>query len=132
MTEPLYRKRGRRYYPVAWHSDEIRGLMTEGCYLVEQRADGVRTRSVISPDRARLLAAARVMQDAMVAAMMKESKLRPAVQEMTHSQYSAWKAFKAEMGDGLMLERPSVYAIVEAVIVSLEAAFSQEKPHAKT
>ena len=45
MTTQLYKKKGRRYFPIGW-SDGFNGFPSDGLWLVQQR-DGVRSSECI-------------------------------------------------------------------------------------
>jgi|GEM_PF-5106270 len=71
--------------------------------------------------RAALVAAARIAEDAMVLAMMERSRLEPASDRLTPREQRAWAAYRLALGsdEPLMLRRPSVHDIVYAGIEAL-------------
>src|SRR5690606_8065528 len=101
VTETLYRKIGRRYHPVAWYDPLAMDALGKGDYLISVYEGGRSMRKLIRPDHARLLAAAREMREAMVAAMRKASELKPHRTPITKRQQEAWQALSDAFGDGL-------------------------------
>lgn len=122
-TETYYIKRGRRYQPVSWYDSNLTDALHAGHYLLSVHPGGRSMRAVISPERARLFAAAHEMREAMVLAMLKASELSPQRKPLTSRQIEAWQALADAFGDELAtLNVASAHDIVEAGILALEGS----------
>lgn len=127
MTKKLYyEKRGRRYVPVAEHDYELHDAMPKGNHLIMCYPGGRSTRYNIEPALAPMIAAGRVAEDRMCAAMRKASEMRPSRTPITPGQQRAWKKLAKEFGDELAtLNGTSARNIAEAGIKALQAEAEQ-------
>jgi hypothetical protein len=102
MTKKTYyEKRGRRYYPVMENDYEFQAAMPQGNHLIMCYPGGRSTRYNIDPALAPMIAAGRVAEDRMCAAMRKASEMRPSRTPITPGQQRAWKKLAKEFGDEL-------------------------------
>ena len=111
----LYKKVGRRYYPVAEHEEW--DSYPAGAHLVVCSPGSTLRRFSIDPDRAGLLAAAEPLRNQIRALVMELHKMRPTRRPVTQKQADAWRAFDRAMGkEGYCVEYASVGEIADAVV----------------
>ena len=121
MTKKIYyEKRGRRYRPVLENDNEFHAAMPQGNHLIMCYPGGRSTRYNIEPALAPMIAAGRVAEDRMCAAMRKASEMRPSRTPITPGQQRAWKKLAKEFGDELAtLHINSAHDIAEAGIKAM-------------
>ncbi len=118
MSETLYRKRGRKYEPVAEYGPEFDNLPA-GFHLVCVMPGVRSTFFNVEPAIADLMAAMRIGREAAAEAMLKASEARPAARELTAREKKAYAAWKAIMGEESM---SLTIASVSDVLDAMEAA----------
>lgn len=91
----LYEKRGRRYYPVSEYDPKVTDAFPEGFTLVHVKPGSTSYRFRVDPAVPELLAAARIMEDAMLEAMHKAAKYKPEPVPVTEEEREAWKHLEA-------------------------------------
>ena len=127
MTKKTYyEKRGRRYYPVMENDYEFQAAMPQGNHLIMCYPGGRSTRYNIDPALAPMIAAGRVAEDRMCAAMRKASEMRPSRTPITPGQQRAWKKLAKEFGDELAtLNGASSRDIAEAGLKAMQEEAQQ-------
>jgi hypothetical protein len=121
MKKIYYEKVGRRYKPVAEYDSDFMDSYTKGTHLVMCYPGGSSRRFNIDPDYAGLIAASRVMEDAMSKAVVKASEMRPHSTPITEKQKKAWENLaKAFDNDRYYIEMPSAREIAEAGVKALQ------------
>lgn len=101
MKKLFYEKVGRRYRPVAEYDNELLDSFSQGNHLVMCYPGGQSRRYNIAPNHAALIAAGRVAEDAMCAAIRQASEMRPQRTLITEGQRRAWLKLAKEFGDEL-------------------------------
>jgi len=100
MTKKIYyEKQGRRYVPVAEYDSDFLDSFTKGNHLVMCYPGGSSRRFSIDPAYAPMIAAGRVAEDAICAAIHRASEAKPKKQPITERQRRAWEEMKAAFGD---------------------------------
>lgn len=109
-------KKGRvRYVPVSEYDSEYVDSFPKGNHLVMCYPGGQSRRYNVDPDYAAMLAAGRVAEDAICAAIVKASELKPQREPLTNGQLRAWRRLQKEFGDDMFgLRGVSTYDCVEA------------------
>jgi len=114
MKKIYYEKVGRRYVPVAEYDNDLLDSFTKGNHLVMCYPGGSSRRFNIEPAYAPMIAAGRVAEDAMSAAVVKASEMRPRRTPITEVQRKAWKKLAKEFGEEVYyIELPSAREIAE-------------------
>jgi len=114
MKKIYYEKVGRRYVPVAEYDNDLLDSFTKGNHLVMCYPGGSSRRFNIEPAYAPMIAAGRVAEDAMSAAVVKASEMRPRRTPITEGQRKAWKKLAKEFGEEVYyIELPSAREIAE-------------------
>lgn len=126
MTKKVYYERvGRRYVPVREYDADLMDSFPAGTHMVVCYPGGRSYRYNIDPALAPMIAAGRLAEDAMCAAMTKASELRPPVAPLTPGQKAAWQQLAQEFGSDLCtLYGASTHDIVEAGVDAMQAAAS--------
>lgn len=120
MKTLYYKKQGRRYIPVAEYDSEIMDSFPKGNHLVMCYPGGSSRRYNIKPNYAAMIAAGRVAEDKICAAMVKASEMKPSKQPLTEGQISAWRKLQEEFGDEVFgLRGVSVHHCVDAGIKAM-------------
>lgn len=101
MKKVYYEKRGRRYYPVSEYDSTLLDSFPQGSHLVLVYPGGTSRRYNVEPNHAALIAAGRVAEDAMCAAIRQASEMRPQRTLITEGQRRAWLKLAKEFGDEL-------------------------------
>lgn len=128
----IYRKQGRRYVEVGWHDPQAT-YYPHGAHLVVSKPGSTLTLYRIDPDHATLLAAAQTMRAAMIEAIYKADRMRPAVmgnrRPLTEKELAGWEAYKAIAGEpqSLALEGASLSDVIDAGIAVLVDAIKEQK-----
>jgi hypothetical protein len=115
MTKKIfYEKVGRRYVPVAEYDNTLLDSFPKGNHLVMCYPGGSSRRFNINPAYAPMIAAGRVAEDAISAAVVKASEMRPHNKPITEKQKKAWENLaKAFDNDRYYIEIPSAREIAE-------------------
>ena len=122
MTKKIYyEKKGRRYVPVAEYDSEYLDSFPKGNHLVMCYPGGSSRRFNIDPDYAGLMAASRVVEDALSKAIVAASEMRPHNKPITEKQKKAWENLAKAFGnERYYIELPSAREIAEAGVKALQ------------
>ena len=116
----LYRKRGKRYLPVAEEDQWGNGRWPEGFHLVYCKPGSLATRFRISPATAEMRAAAMEREDELRSILLNAMAARPRNRPVTRKEKEAWEAFVDAMGKNVyLLEYPSVQEVIDMFIAAL-------------
>jgi hypothetical protein len=129
--EIFYRKVGNRYKPVSEYDSQLCDAFPKGDHLVQCYPGGTLRRFNINPKLAPMIAAGRFADEAMSAAIVKASEMRPQRMPLTEGQRQAWKKLAKEFGDELAsIAIPSAREIAEAGVNAMvqEAEKLMEHP----
>lgn len=135
----LYEKRGRRYYPVSEYDPKVTDAFPDGFTMVHVKPGCSSYRYGVSPAVPELLAAARLLEDAMLEAMHTATKYTPEPVPVTEEERVAWKHLEAvlEKNEGrerrmLRLWGCSAQNMIDAGLKVLETYLKEqmEKPDA--
>jgi hypothetical protein len=122
MKKIYYEKVGRRYKPVAEYDNEYLDSFPKGNHLVMCYPGGSSRKFNIEPALAPMIAAGRYAEDAMSAALVKASEMRPRRTPITEKQKKAWEALAKSFGDEVYyIELPSAREVTEAGLKAMEA-----------
>ena len=92
MTKKIfYEKVGRRYKPVAEYDSEYLYSFPKGDHLVMCYPGGTSRRFHIDPNYAAMIAAGRVAEDSVTAAIVKAQELKPQRTPITERQRALWQ-----------------------------------------
>lgn len=137
----LYERRGRRYHPVSEYDPKVTDAFPEGFTLVHVKPGCSSYRFGVSPAVPELLAAAKILEDAMLNAMHEAAKYKPEPIPATEEEREAWKHLEAvlEKNEGagrrmLRLWGCSAHDMIAAGIKVLEDYVKEqmEKPDASS
>lgn len=125
MKKVYYEKRGRRYYPVAEYDSTYLDSFPKGNHLVMCYPGGQSRRFNVEPNHAAMIAAGRVAEDAISAAISQSSEIRLRGENrqtpMTPGQRRAWNKLIKEFGPSArQLEWASIREIAEAGVVAMQ------------
>jgi len=121
MKKLYYIKEGRKYVPVSEYDNELLDSFPKGNHLVMSYPGGTSRRFNIDPAYAPMIAAGRVAEDAVCAAITEAAKYRPQRTPITPGQKKAWEKLAKEFGDELCtLQGASVHDIAEAGIKAMQ------------
>jgi hypothetical protein len=122
MTKKIYyEKKGRRYVPVAEYDSDYLDSFPKGNHLVMCYPGGNSRRFNIDPNFAAMIAAGRVAEDAISAAVVKASEMRPHNKPITEKQRKAWEKLAEAFGsDRYYIEIPSAREIAEAGVKAMQ------------
>ena len=121
MTETIfYIKKGRRYIPHSYYSNEMCDAFPKGTHLVQVYSGGSSRRFNIDPNYAAMIAAGRVAEDAISKVLMRASDLRPKRAPLTEGQRAAWDNLVKEFGEeARCLEWPSAREACEEAVKAM-------------
>lgn len=120
MKKVFYEKRGRRYYPVAEYDSDLMDALPKGSHVTIVYPGGQSTRYHIDPAYAPMIAAGRVAEDAISAAIVKATDLRPNRSPITPEQRSAWEALSKSFGEeNHALQWPSAREAAERAVEAM-------------
>lgn len=120
MRETYYKKRGRRYVPVAEYDSYVIDSFPAGTHLVQCYPGGQLRKFNIDPAYAPMIAAGRVAEEAICDALRQASDLRPTKTELTPGQLAAWQQLKKELGDQVhALQWPAARDACEQAVMSM-------------
>ena len=121
MKKIYYEKVGRKYVPVREYDSDYLDSFPKGTHIIMTYPGGKSTRYNIDPDYAGLIAASRVMEDAMSKAINKASEMRPHNKPITEEQKTAWENLAKAFGDDrYYVEIPSAREIAEEGVKALQ------------
>lgn len=123
MKKIFYEKIGRRYVPVSEYDSDMMDSFKKGTHLVMSYPGGKSFRYNVDPDYATMIAAGRVAEDVISAALMKAHEIRPYQnQALTSEQQVAWNNLMEVMGDeARYLEWPSAREVTQAAVEAMSA-----------
>ena len=114
----LYRKVGKKFVPV--NDPYAYDGLCEGFWLVHVHKGCTSIRQQIYPDKSRLTAAARLVEDKIIDIIRKVSEARPAKTALTHEQKKDWETFIKKHGESFStLSYPSVQENAEKIIMAI-------------
>lgn len=123
----LYEKRGRRYIPVQQYDSKIMDSFTKGFTMVHVEPGVSSYRYNIDPAIPEVLAAVKLLQDAMAKAMRDKSRWTPN-RPLTKKQKALYDAYAESMGNDIyLLQSASAYDVVEAGTKILMDYFKAQK-----
>jgi hypothetical protein len=121
MKKIYYEKKGRNYVPVAEYDSDFWDSFTKGNHLVMCYPGGSSRRFNIDPAYAPMIAAGRVAEDAVCAAIARANEIRPTRKAMTVEEKAAWENLVAVWGDeARSLVHPSSRDIAEAAVTAMQ------------
>jgi hypothetical protein len=121
MKKIYYEKKGRNYVPVAEYDSDFLDSFAKGNHLVMCYPGGSSRRFNINPAYAPMIAAGRVAEDAVCAAISRASEIRPTRKAMTLAEKAAWENLVAVWGDeARSLVHPSSREIAEAAVTAMQ------------
>ena len=121
MKKIYYEKRGRRYYPVSEYDSDLLDGFTKGSHLVCVYPGGSSRRYNVEPNYAAMIAAGRVAEDAICAAMVKADEVKPSRKALTAEEHAAWMNLVDVWGDeARSITRPAARDISEAGIAAMQ------------
>lgn len=117
----FYIKKGRRYIPHSYYSNEMCDAFPKGYHLVSVYPGGSSRRFNIDPAYAPMIAAGRVAEDAISEAIRKATDLRPKTAPITPEQKEAWDNLVRVFGeDARYLDWPSAREACEAAVKAMQ------------
>jgi hypothetical protein len=131
MKKIYYEKQGKKYVPVAEYDSDFLDSFAKGNHLVMCYPGGSSRRFNIDPAYAPMIAAGRVAEDAVCAAIARANEIRPTRKAMTVAEKAAWENLVAVWGEeARSLVHPSSREIAEAAITAMsqEAVKLMEHP----
>ena len=118
----LYRKKGRRYVPVAEEDTWADNRWPEGFSLVYCRPGSRSARFSINPDTAGMQAAIMEREDKLQDILLDAMAVRPRIRPITPRQRAAWEALIAAFGDDrFLLEYASAQEVIWRVVDVLKS-----------
>jgi hypothetical protein len=130
MNKIYYEKVGRRYVPVTEYDSNLMDSFPKGNHLVMCYPGGQSCRYNVEPALAPMIAAGRYAEDAISAALVQASEMRPHNKPVTEKQHKAWRALaKAFDDDRYYIEIPSAREVTEAGLKAMEAEATKLLEH---
>lgn len=121
MKKIYYEKVGRKYVPVQEYDSDFLDGFPKGNHLVMCYPGGQSRRFNIEPALAPMIAASRYAEDAMSAALVKASEMRPHNKPITEEQKAAWDNLARLFdSDRYYVELPSAREVTEAGLKAME------------
>ena len=121
MKKIYYEKVGRRYVPVAEYDSDFLDSFRKGTHLIMSYPGGQSRRFNIDPNYAAMIAAGRVAEDAICAAMVKADEVRPQRKALTPEEHAAWMNLIEVWGDeARSLRRPAIRDLAEAAVGAMQ------------
>jgi hypothetical protein len=121
MKKIYYEKIGRKYVPVAEYDSDYLDSFPRGNHLVMCYPGGSSRRFNIEPALAPMIAAGRYAEDAMSAALVRASEMRPHRKPLTEKQRKAWEKLTKEFGDErYYVEIPSAREVTDAGVKAMQ------------
>lgn len=127
----FYKKVGRRYKPVHEYDQELLDSFPRGTHLVMCFPGGQSRRYCINPDYAAMVAAGRVAEDAICAALYEADTVKPPDgRKMTEAEVEAWRNLIAVWGDSARtLTRGGIRTVVEAGVQAMQTEADKLMQH---
>ena len=130
MKKIYYEKVGRRYVPVAEYDSDFLDSFRKGTHLVISYPGGQSRRFNIDPNYAAMIAAGRVAEDAICAAMVKADEVRPQRKALTPEEHAAWMNLIEVWGDeARSLRRPAIRDLAEAAVEAMQQEANKLMQH---
>lgn len=113
----LYKKVGRRYVPCAEYDNDVLDSFPQGAHLVMCYPGGQSRRYHVEPNYAAMIAAGRVAEDAICAALNTASQVQPPRQALTAEEHAAWLHLIEVWGDAARsLRGASCHDVAQAAV----------------
>jgi hypothetical protein len=125
MRTGIYKKVGRRYVEIGEYDPECMDYVPNGATLIVKHKSCTARYFNVDPDIVPMLAAGKLCEDEISAALVKAGELRmqreDRARELTPGQRAAWDNLVAEFGDSArQLEWPSAREVAEAGTQALQ------------
>jgi hypothetical protein len=121
METVFYIKKGRKYIPHSYYSNEMCDAFPKGYHLVSVYPGGSSRRFSIDPAYDPMIAAGRVAEDAISEVIRKATDLRPKSAPITPEQKEAWDNLVRVFGEeARCLEWPSAREACEAAVKAMQ------------
>jgi len=130
MKKIYYEKIGRKYVPVREYDSDFMDAWPMGTHLVMSYPGGQSKRYNIDPNYAAMIAAGRVAEDAICAAMVKADEVQPQRKALTPEELAAWMNLIEVWGDeARSLRRPAIRDIAEAAVDAMQVEADKLMKH---
>ena len=130
MKKIFYERVGRRYKPVYEYDQTLMDAFPKGAHLVICYPGGQSTRYKVDPNYAAMIAAGRIAEDTISAALMRASDMRPKSRPITPEQKAAWENLVQAFGpDARYLEWPSAREACEEAVKAMQAEADKLMQH---
>lgn len=131
MKKIYYVKQGRRYVPVSEYDSDLLDSFPKGAHLVVCVPGGQSRRHNIDPNYAAMIAAGRVAEDAVCAAMVKADTVNPPDnRKMSEAELAAWHNLIAVWGDSARtLTRSAIRDVAEAGVQAMQVEADKLMQH---
>lgn len=104
----FYKKEGRKYVPVSEYNQELLDAYPKGSHVVVCYPGGTSIRYHINPNHAAMIAAGRIAEDAITAAIVKSQQCKPSKQPITERQAKLWRDLAESFNqDDFVVIRPA-------------------------
>ena len=126
----FYKKVGRRYVPCAEYDYEVLDSFPQGAHLVMCYPGGQSRRYDVEPNYAAMIAAGRIAEEAICAALNTADQVRPPRKALTPQEHEAWLNLIAVWGDeARSLRRGSYYDLARAAVDAMSAEADRLMQH---
>jgi hypothetical protein len=130
MNTVFYRKKGRRYVPVAEYDQQLMDSYPYGATMVVAKYGSTSRRFHIDPAFAPMIAAGMLAEDSICEAINKASEYRPSRKELTPKQLAAWQNLAKALGDDCAsLTSACARDIAEAALTKLREEAEKAMKH---
>ena len=130
MKKIYYEKIGRKCMPVSEYDSDFIDAFPKGTHLVMSYPGGQSKRYNIDPNYAAMIAAGRVAEDAICAAMIRADEVRPQRKALTPEEHAAWMNLIEVWGDeARSLRRPAIRDIAEAAVDAMQVEADKLMKH---
>lgn len=121
MKKVFYEKVGRKYVPVHEYDEYLMDGLPYGNHLIMVYPGGQSTRYNVNPNHVAMIAAGRVAEDAVCAAIRQATEIQPPRKAMTEAERDAWNNLIAVWGEeARSLARPAIRDIAEAGVQAMQ------------
>lgn len=126
----LYKKVGRRYVPCAEYDNEVLDSFPQGAHLVMCYPGGQSRRFHVEPNYAAMIAAGRIAEEAICAALNTADQVQPPRRALTPQEHEAWLNLITVWGDeARSLRRGSYHDLAKAAVDAMVAEADQLMRH---
>jgi hypothetical protein len=120
MKKIFYEKVGSRYIPVAEYDSDYMDSFPKGNHLVVCNPGGKSIRYHIDPNYAAMIAAGKVAEDAVSAAIVESQELKPQKTPITERQHKLWRDLAQSFNqDDYPLIRPAAVDAGRAAVKAM-------------